>query len=147
MSYLVRLHYFAIALLLFPVCAWADGATATVSDGWFRSLPSGLPAGGYFSLHNNGTATITLTGASSLACGMLMLHKSENMGGMSKMDDVSSLDVPPGGELKFAPGGYHLMCMSPTAAMKPGGTVEVTLEFEGGAKLESEFAVRNASGK
>jgi len=31
--------------------------------------------------------------------------------------------------VKFAPGGLHLMCMEPTAAMKPGKTVTMVLEF------------------
>jgi len=122
-------------------------AAASVHDGWFRALPGGLPSGGYFTLHNDGTAALSLTGASSPACGMLMLHKSENTGGTSSMADVTSLDIPAGKSLSFAPGGYHLMCMQPGAAMKPGGTVKVTFTFAGGTTLDADFAVRNAAGK
>jgi copper(I)-binding protein len=63
------------------------------------------------------------------------------------MDDVPSLEVPPGGAIAFAPGGYHLMCMNPTAAMKPGATVAVTFSFKGGSTLMADFAVRDAAGK
>lgn len=132
------------ALTVLPAHA---APNAAVTDGWFRALPSNLPAGGYFTLHNKGSSTLTLNGAASQACGMLMLHRSTEMGGMSHMEDVSSVDVPPGGEVKFAPGGYHLMCMNPAAEMKPGGTVKVTLKFANGETLESDFAVRNAAGK
>jgi copper(I)-binding protein len=134
----------AAALTVLPAHA---APNATVTDGWFRALPSNLPAGGYFTLHNEGSQPLALTGASSPACGMLMLHKSEEIGGMSHMEDLSSVDVPAGGEVKFAPGGYHLMCMNPGAAMKPGAVVNVTLGFRGGESLEAPFAVRNAAGK
>lgn len=77
---------------------------------------------------------------------MLMLHKSEDMGGMAHMQDVVSVDVPSGGTIKFAPGGYHLMCMNATRAIQPGKTVPVTLEFNDGAKIVARFAVKNAAG-
>lgn len=126
-----------------PACA----ADLTVTNAWFRALPGGLPAGGYFSLSNSGAAPVELTGARSPACGMLMLHQSIESGGMSRMHDVRSLTVPAGGSLTFAPGGYHLMCMKPTAAMTPGKKVTVTLVFANGTGTEANFAVRNAAGE
>jgi copper(I)-binding protein len=78
---------------------------------------------------------------------MLMLHKSENMGGMSSMQDVAEVDVPAGGTIKFAPGGYHLMCMDAKPVIKPGGAVLLTLTFKDGSNLTAKFAVRNAAGK
>jgi len=119
----------------------------TVQDGWWRALPGNIPAGGYFTLRNNGRQAVALTGASSPACGSVMLHQTTSSGGMAGMKHVGSVDVPPGGSASFAPGGYHLMCMAPAPAMKPGGAVPVTLLFQDGAKLTVNFAVRNAAGK
>jgi periplasmic copper chaperone A len=136
-----------LALFLASVPASAFAAPVTVSDGWFRALPANLPSGGYFTLHNGGAAQIMLTGASSPACGMLMLHLSETMNGMASMSGVTSIPVTPGATLKFAPGGYHLMCMNPTPAMKPGANVPVTLDFAGGKSLTAPFAVKNAKGE
>lgn len=116
-----------------------------ITDGWIRALPGNLPAGGYFTLHNGSAKAITLTGAESAACGMLMLHKSEEMSGMSSMSDVESIDIPAGSTVKFAPGGYHLMCMNPV--LKQDTTVTVTLQFAGGARIAAPFAVRSATGK
>ena len=76
-----------------------------------------------------------------------MLHKSENTGGTSSMADVTSVDGPAGESVSFAPGGYHLMCMQPGTAMKPGGKVKVTFTFADGKTLDTDFAVRNAAGK
>jgi hypothetical protein len=78
---------------------------------------------------------------------MLMLHKSENAGGAMRMVDVSSVEVAPRATLKFAPAGYHLMCMDPSPALKPGAHVAVTFIFDDGTNVTSEFAVRNAAGK
>ncbi len=135
------------APVLTLAAAPAAPAGVAVSDGWFRALPGTLPAGGYFILRNSGAAKAVLTGAESPACGMLMLHKSEDKGGMAAMDMVASLDVPAGGSVSFSPGGYHLMCMDAKPALKPGTTVPVTLTFQGGGRLAATFAVRNAAGK
>lgn len=141
-----ELHIGAIAALLVLVLSTSAHATGTsVSNGWFRKLPANLPAAGYFTLHNGGSKTISLTSASSPACGMLMLHVSENMGGMMHMNDVSGVDVAPGATVAFAPGGYHLMCMKP--ALTLGAKVPVTLQFLDGSKLQAEFIVRDANGK
>jgi copper(I)-binding protein len=123
----------------------AVAAPVTVSGAWFRSLPAGLPAGGYATVHNGGAKDIAITGAASPACGSLMLHQSSNKGGMSSMDMVDKVPLPAGGDAKFAEGGYHLMCTQPN--MKIGGTVPVTLALSDGSKVTSPFAVRSATGK
>jgi hypothetical protein len=128
------------------MAAPAIAADVTVSNAWFRALPSGQPAGGYFTMKNRGAPT-ELVAAESAACGMLMLHRSVSSGGMSRMGDVKSVSVPPGGTVSFAPGGYHLMCMSPGAAMTPGKTVPVTLVFSDGSKAHANFVVKNAAGR
>ena len=142
-----NLHFAAIAALALLLFAVPAKAAPTVANAWMRLLPAGLPAAGYFDLHNGGDTSISLTGASSPACGMLMLHKSENVGGMTHMEEVSGVDLAPRATMKFAPGGYHLMCMNPNPALKPGAHVAVTLIFADGTKVTSEFAARNAAGK
>jgi periplasmic copper chaperone A len=135
------------AALLAATANAAFAAPVTVTEAWMRALPGNLPAGGYFTLHNGTAKSVTLTSAQSSACGMLMLHKSDTMSGMASMSDVASVDVAAGSTVKFAPGGYHLMCMDPTPALKPGASVAVTLQLAGGAKITTPFAVRNATGK
>lgn len=125
---------------------WAAGVSVT--NAWFRALPGGLPAGGYFSLHNSGAAPIELVAAKSPACGMLMLHRTTESGGMSRMSAVRSASIPGGGTLVFAPGGYHLMCTQPSAAaMIPGKSVRVDLFFADGSQIGADFAVKTATGE
>jgi hypothetical protein len=143
----VRKHLFEVAAAALLIAAPAHAATVVVKDGWFRALPAKLPAGGYFTVHNAGGSTVSLTGANSPACGMLMLHKTEDKGGTMEMMDMPSIAVPGAGTVKFAPGGFHLMCMNPTAAMKPGANVPVTLIFSDGSKITTTFDVKNARGQ
>ena len=131
--------------LLMALTTGASAASVTVSGAWFRFLPAGLPAGGYFIAHNNGKTDLAITGAQSSACGMLMLHQSSNKGGMSGMDMAEKVPLPAGSTAKFTPGGYHLMCDQPK--MKIGGTVPVVLQLSDGTSVAVRFAVRNATGK
>ncbi|MEP7209391.1 MAG: copper chaperone PCu(A)C [Alphaproteobacteria bacterium] len=138
-----------IPLLVFAVLAanCSDRShDLVVSDAWMRSVTQITPAGGYFKLRNTGPTKVSLTGAHSPACGMLMMHESTSENGMTSMKGVDRLDIPPGGAVRFAPDGYHLMCMNPTPDMKPGAHVDITLEFADHAPLTSSFSVRGAAG-
>ena len=132
-------------VFLLAMTAAAQAAPFDVSDAWFRALPGNLPAGGYFTAQNNTGREVTITGASSDACGMLMIHQSSNKGGMSGMNMMDSVKVPAGGFVKFAPGGYHLMCESPK--MKIGTKVPVLLHLSDGGAVAVGFQVKNAAGK
>ena len=141
-----RAGMWAIAAMIASAApAWA--ADVAISGAWFRALPSGQPAGGYLTMHSRGAAPAELVAAASAACGMLMMHQSVNSSGTSRMMDVKSVGVPAGGTVAFAPGGYHLMCMDPGAAMTPGKTVPVTLVFSDGSKAHANFPVKNAAGR
>jgi periplasmic copper chaperone A len=134
-------------MLAASAAALAAAGGVTISGPWFRLVMPSLPAAGYFTLSNPGGSARTLVGAASPGCGMLMLHRSVSENGEERMIMVSSVAVPPHGKVSFAPGGYHLMCMSPTAQMRPGRAVPVTLRFADGATLTATFPVRNATGK
>ena len=134
----------SLAMLLATTVA-ASAAPFDVTDPWFRALPGKLPAGGYFTAQNNSRHDVAITGVSSDACGMLMIHQSSNKSGMSSMDMMPRVTVPAGGQLRFAPGGYHLMCEQPK--MKIGAKVPVVLQLSDGTAVAVGFAVRGATGK
>ena len=134
-----------IALLL--MSGAANAAPVDITDAWFRALPGKLPAGGYFTAQNNTRRDIAITGASSDACGMLMIHQARTAGGMSGMDMVDKVNVPAGGQVAFAPGGYHLMCTDPTPKMKIGARVPLLLSLSDGSAVAVAFTVKGAAGK
>lgn len=132
-----------LAAALFPAFAFAGGSV-TVSHPWFRYLLPQVPAGGYLVLRNASGTPAILTGASSPACGSLMLHHSVHESGMDMMKGVKSITVPPRGSFAFSEGGYHLMCVKPK--MTVGKKVPVTLDFADGMKLRAEFTVSGPQG-
>ena len=127
-----------LALLSLP----ARAAGFHVDDAWLRLLPGNVPAAGYFFLRNDGAKAVELTGASSPAFGDVMLHQSVQRSGVASMQDVHAVQVPAGGAVNFAPGGYHLMLMEPVHALKPGQKVPVTLKFADGEAVTVQFDVR-----
>lgn len=134
-----------LSALLVGTTAVASAAPLTITDAWFRSLPGKLPAAGYFTAQNTTSHDIAITGARSVGCGMLMLHQSQNTGGMSGMDMLQKVMVPAGGSVKFSPGGYHLMCTD--ARLKIGTRMPVLLNLSDGTAVAVAFQVRNAAGK
>ena len=132
-------------LLWLASTAAASAAPFDVTDAWFRSLPGKLPAAGYFTARNNSAHDVAITSARADACSMLMIHQSQNKGGMSEMDMVARVAVPAGGTIKFAPGGYHLMCEG--AEMKIGARVPVSFSLSDGTTVVVAFQVKNAAGK
>jgi len=137
----------ALALALSYPAARAAEPGLVISQPWLRLIMPSRPAAGYFVLSNNTDRMRTLIGAASPACGALMLHRSVNENGQERMEMVMSVTVPAHGEVKFAPGGYHLMCMSPTAAAARGRSVSITLRFKDGGSLAASFPVRGATGE
>ncbi|HYM18064.1 MAG TPA: copper chaperone PCu(A)C [Micropepsaceae bacterium] len=121
-------------------------APVKISDAWIRALPAGVPAAGYFRIHNAGTARLTMNRAESSSCGTLMLHKTMKVAGRADMEAMTMVDISPGGDAVFEPGGYHLMCMNPAASLKPGGKTNITFFFSDGSKTDAEFVVRDARG-
>jgi hypothetical protein len=141
--------FLACGLVAIPAAPLLDAVAApplgiTVSKAWMRYLLPNIPAGGYMVLQNSGTGDAVLTGAASTACGMLMLHQSQDTSGMAMMMDTPAVTVPAHGSVEFAPGGYHLMCMQPV--MKIGTTAAVTLNFQDGSSLAVTMPVYGPAG-
>ncbi|MBN9510476.1 MAG: copper chaperone PCu(A)C [Alphaproteobacteria bacterium] len=125
----------------------AQAAALHVEGPWLRLLIPSRPAAGYFVLHNDGDDAETLVSAESPACAELMLHRSTHDGGQERMEMVQNVPVPAHGKVSFAPGGYHLMCMMPGAAVRRGNHVPVTFHFADGAALEVMFVVKGPNGQ
>lgn len=88
-----------------------------------------------------------MVGASTSAFGQTLMHRTIEEQGRSRMVHVGKIEVPAGGRLEFAPGGYHLMLVQPTRELSFGERIPMTLEFSGSQKLTAEFVVRGPAGK
>jgi len=134
-----------LAMLLWQVQSLALELTS--SQAWIRVLPGDLPLAGYVVLTNPGERTLTLVGAHSPAFSQIEMHRSVDQSGVARMMMVERVAIAPGGQLAFAPGGYHLMLFGRTRALQAGDEVPVTLEFADGEQLTVYFALREATAR
>lgn len=110
----------------------------SVSDGRLV-LPAvaGNPAAAYFTLVNNGRSTTSVAGIAIEGAETAEIHRTQG-GSMAKVD---RLEIHPGTEIEFAPGGLHLMVFKLKAGLKPGDTAAMTLNFADGDKLSVPLTV------
>ena len=131
------------------VCADAAQArdyklgTLEISQPWARATPPSAPAGGGFlKITNTGTSPDRPISARSPAADIVQVHEMKMDGSVMRMREVEKgLELPAGGSVTLAPGGYHLMMMGLKGPLKQGSTVPVTLVFEKAGTIDVELAV------
>lgn len=99
-----------------------------VSDAWSRATAPGQDTGMVQAVITSQKGA-TLVGASSKACDSVELHAMGTEGGMMKMRQVESIDLPAGEAVDFGAKGYHLMLVGLKKPLKEGKKVEVTLHL------------------
>ncbi|TGQ70958.1 MAG: copper chaperone PCu(A)C [Mesorhizobium sp.] len=110
---------------------------------WSRATPAGAKvAGGYFTITNEGSAADRLLSISSDVSEKAELHEMGVKDGVMTMRPVvGGLEIPAGGKVALAPGGYHLMFMGLKRQPKQGEKFAATLTFEKAGTVTIEFAV------
>ncbi len=116
---------------------------AQLSDGRLV-LPAvkGNPGAAYFTLANGGDKPVTLAAIAVDGAAKAEMHQTSG----GQMAAVDKAEVAPGAELKFAPGGYHVMLFDLDPKLAAGGTAEVTLTFADGDKLSAPLKIEAAGG-
>ena len=119
-----------------------------ISAAWARAMLPGQPAGGgYLTIANKGAEADRLLGGETPAAGRLEIHTMEVVNEVMTMRPVEGgLEIPAGGTVELAPGGFHLMFMEVVEPFREGGTVAVTLQFEKAGPVVVELPVRAARG-
>jgi copper(I)-binding protein len=116
--------------------------TLKFEDAWIRATPPGaMMTAGFGRLLNQTDLELEITAYTSPAYGDVSLHQTVIENGVSRMEKVPGLSIPPGGEVELAPGAYHLMLMMPTQASGPHDRVVLQIEEAGGQKFSFELPV------
>ena len=135
----------ALAVLCSATALASDYKVGALEIGqpWARATPPSAPAGGGFlKITNTGSAPDRLVSVSSPAADLVQVHEMKMDGSIMRMREVEKgLEIPAGGSVILAPGGYHLMMMGLKAPFKQGASVPVTLVFEKAGKIDVELAV------
>ena len=124
-----------------PAAAAAPASTvaakAHVDAAWVRAAPPGaMMMAGYMAIHNDGKTPLRFVSAQSDAFGMIELHRTQIVNGVSTMRAAGEQAIPVGGVLRIEPGGLHLMLMQPKHALKIGDKVDFRLHFADGSATD-----------
>ncbi|MCJ8141999.1 copper chaperone PCu(A)C [Ancylobacter sp. A5.8] len=142
----------AAALILFaaqPVLAHGfKVGEIEIGHPWARMTPAGAKVGGgYVGIHNEGKEPDTLVSASAEVADHVEIHEMAVTDGVMKMRMLSEgLPIPAGGEVKLAPGGYHLMLMGLKQPLKEGESFKGTLTFAKAGTVDVVFKVEGMAG-
>ena len=141
---------FAVALALAALAAApasaADTAAGdlTIKGAVMRAVGPGVAnTAGYVTIVNRGARDDKLLSASCACARSLELHLSHVMDGTAMMMPAGEVLVPAGGQVSFAPGGYHLMIMGLKSPLSDGASQAVTLKFQRAGAVKATFDVRS----
>lgn len=135
MTFSRRILLAAAMMSPFALSACADPQPLYVDQAWIRVSPNPQsPAAGYFTIHG-GPEEVSLRGVTTEGALRVELHESVMQNGMMTMKPIESVAVPAKTEVKFAPGGKHLMLFGINPAMVKTGKLQLTMVFSNGDRI------------
>lgn len=124
----------AVAASLAAHAAWA--ANISVTDAWARATMSGQPVSGAY-MRIQADADARLVGVSSSVVPRVEVHEMSMDGGVMRMREVKTIDLPKGKTVSLQPGGFHLMLMNLKKPIAAGDVIPLTLTVESGGKRQT----------
>jgi copper(I)-binding protein len=100
----------------------------TVTNAWALPALAGGTGGAFMTVRNATGDVLRIAGATASVAKAVELHESVQQGHMSHMQMHATLDIAPRQQLRFAPGGVHVMLIGLTRTLIPGDTVRVILQ-------------------
>ena len=127
--------------------SFAAAAKVTVEDAWVREMVPAQKSTGAFATVKS-TEGGKLVAVKSPAAKVVEIHSSAMKDGVMQMHAVDSVDLPAGKAVHLAPsGGFHVMLINVTQALKVGDKVPLSfvVEDEGGKRstIETTAVVRS----
>lgn len=119
--------------------------TDLVAEGGQLRMPPGgrTSAAAYLVIRNSTSRDYVITNVSTPVAGGAEVHRHIYEDGMHKMRPASHVRVSAGGNLKFEPGGYHVMLFDLNEPLTPGESIILTFEFDDGSELQADVFVKS----
>lgn len=97
----------------------------------------------YLTVSNRGSADDELLQITTEVAERTELHRQVDHGGITAMEEMSSLPIPAAGHLVLEPGGYHVMLLGLQRNLIPGDTVPLELRFRHAGTLRHYATVHS----
>lgn len=130
----------ALALALTSAACERTG-TLQIKDAYVAAPAGDAPAAMYVTISNSGNVPDTLVRIVTPAAERAEAHEQMRHGGRVRMAPAEALEIPASGELRMAPGGYHIMLMGARKDLAPGDTVDAELVFRRAGPVAVRAAV------
>lgn len=130
-------------LMAFPqIVTSAQPSRVVVEHGRVNSTaPGQTVTAGYLTLRNSSGKVATVIGASSPAASSVEIHDVSVTNGVARMRKLETLSIPAGSEVRFAPGGYHMMINGLKTRLVAGQVFPVKLHFASGLSMDVAMRV------
>ena len=121
--------------------------TIEIDQAWAKATPPKATVGAiYLTMRNRSDADDRLVGVDSSVSERVEVHRVTVENGVTNMQRIiDGVELPPGGEVRFEPGGFHLMLIGLTAPLVEGQTIILDLEFERSGTVTAEIGVGSIS--
>jgi len=140
---LKRILVLVLAILfLLGACAPAGGIE--VREAWARPAAQGENGAIYFVIRNQAREAEELTGVSSEIAEAVEMHESRMNGDVMQMHQLASVPLLGDEEVRFEPGGLHIMLVGLKKDLKIGDEVAITLHFKNFEEINLLVPIREA---
>ena len=99
-------------------------------------------AAAYLTLQNGGPQPVVVTGVRSPRAAQAMIHETTITHGQAAMRAHAQLSIAPGGTVRLAPGGLHIMLQGLTQPLTAGDEVPLELRLADGTTVAVTARVR-----
>lgn len=120
--------------------------TEVKADGAWVRLPAvaGNPGVAYFTIHGGSDPATLLAVSAPFAIRAEMHENMKGAGGMMTMAPLKQVAVAPKTDVKFTPGGNHVMLFDVAPTLQPGTRAPLRLSFADGRTLEVQAVIIGA---
>ncbi len=114
-----------------------------IADIWARPGVKKGNSAVYMIIRNNDTLQDTLFNVTSDIAKKVEIHMTmKHRGGRMSMHKVDYIVIPPNGEFKMEPGGYHIMLINLNKPLRGGNKINLTLYFKRAGNIEVTAEVK-----
>lgn len=118
-------------------------ASLQIVKPWARATAPGASVGAvYLEIVNPGKQD-TLVRVEATVARRVQIHSMTMSSGVMQMRELSSVDVPAGGRVRFEPGGLHVMLIDLLHPLKKGDRIPMVMVFRNAGKVPAEAIVQD----
>ena len=115
-------------------CGDSDGDSSrgvAVTEAWARPTPGRTTTSAvYMEIRAEEGDSVIAVSVDPAVAMSAMAHETTSSAGQLSMDHVMGIELPAGDDIRFEPGGLHVMLEGLAEPLVAGDTFELTLDFE-----------------